>query len=142
MEAFITSPAFLSLPLDSRCGGFLHDSRKALHEAFEALIQDWRAIMVTHRHGVCCKWAGLRQNRLAYLIHKARELSALRTRPAKNSMTASSQHLRPGRSSFHQVAHQSIVAALSATRWDRTVGLIPMAAGHRPRRETRLELRI
>lgn len=51
----------------------IHRARS--RKAFEALIEDWKGILVSDGYGVYVKWAGKRQNCLAHLIRKAKWLS-------------------------------------------------------------------
>lgn len=44
-------------------------------EAFDALIDDWKGILVSDGYGLYRKWVGERQTCLAHLIRKARDLS-------------------------------------------------------------------
>jgi len=51
----------------------IHSNRS--RKAFEALIEDWKGILVSDGYGVYIKWAGMRQCCLAHLIRKANGLS-------------------------------------------------------------------
>jgi transposase len=57
------------------CAAFfmIHSNRSMA--AFEALIEDWKGILVSDGYGVYQKWVGIRQTCLAHLIRKAIELS-------------------------------------------------------------------
>ena len=51
----------------------IHSNRS--RKAFEALIEDWKGILVSDGYGVYIKWAGMRQCCLAHLIRKAKGLA-------------------------------------------------------------------